>query len=89
MLVSKLFVMAFVTAHPIEEDSDRLDTLGVLRTTTGTANDHRMARRVSAGASLNIRPESPNHSDEMLAGLKTEPTELPAWDPMGSLARQP
>ena len=26
-------------------------------------------------------------SDEMLAALDTEPVVLPAWDPMGSLAR--
>ena len=27
-------------------------------------------------------------SDDMLAGLETEPVILPAWDPMGSLARE-
>ncbi len=26
-------------------------------------------------------------SPDMLAGLETEPVLLPAWDPMGSLAR--
>jgi bleomycin hydrolase len=26
-------------------------------------------------------------SDEMVAALDTEPVVLPAWDPMGSLAR--
>ena len=26
-------------------------------------------------------------SDEMVAALETEPVVLPAWDPMGSLAR--
>ena len=27
-------------------------------------------------------------SEEMLAGLESEPILLPAWDPMGSLARK-